>query len=184
MNDRVAPRSTSGSRAAAADEAQAEIAALRDSLARAEQGMADGFAAADALLTELTELATLRRTERRALARAEWKLKETQAEIAVLRDKLVAAREAGKAALASLLRDQAVAAAEVPRGGGGLAPMLRRIGSRTAWQLQRFGRKASVSHWPIAPKAPGNGSARPAYIGRPLIAILSIRRYGFNTVMR
>jgi hypothetical protein len=110
-------------RAAAADEAQAEIAALRDSLARAEQGMADGFAAADALLTELTELATLRRTERRALARAERELKErngsisaSQAEVAELRDKLAAARETGKAALASL-RYQAVAAAEAPRGG-------------------------------------------------------------------
>ncbi len=102
--------------------AQAETAGLRVNPAQAEQGMADGFAAADELLTE-----------RRAHARAERELK----------DKLAAAREAGRAVLASL-RDQTVAAAEAPRGRGWLAPMLRRIGSRTAGQLQRFGRKPSV----------------------------------------
>jgi len=142
--------------------AQAEIAGLRVNPAQAEQGMADGFAAADELLTE-----------RRAHARAERELK----------DKLAAAREAGRAVLASL-RDQTVAAAEAPRGRGWLAPMLRRIGSRTAGQLQRFGRKPSVITLADRAQSTGNGSARPAYIGRLLIAILSIRRYGFNTVMR
>ena len=88
--------------------------------------MADGVAAADALLTELA-------AERSVHARAERELK----------DKLAAARAAGKAVLASL-RDQTVAAAEAPRGRGLLAPMLRRIGSRAAGQLQRFGRKPSV----------------------------------------
>src|SRR5260370_29828747 len=95
--------------------AQAAIAGFRDSLGQVEQGMADGFAAADELLTE-----------RRAHARAERELK----------DKLAAAREAGREVLASL-RDQTVAAAEGPRGRGWLAPMLRRIGSRTAAPLQR-----------------------------------------------
>src|ERR1700730_14426841 len=120
MNDGAAAQSRSGgappsrSRTGAADEAQAE------------QGMADGVAAADVLLTELA-------TERRAHARAERELK----------DKLAAAREAGSVVLASL-RDQTVAAAEARRGRGWLAPMLRRIGSRTAGQLQRFGGKPSV----------------------------------------
>ena len=72
-------------------------------------------------------------TERRAHVRAERELK----------DKLAAAREAGKAVLASL-RDQTVAAAAAPRGRAWLAPMLRRIASRTAGQLQRFGGKPSV----------------------------------------
>src|SRR5882757_8601689 len=102
--------------------AQGAIAGLRDSPAQAEQGMADDLAAADEKLTE-----------RRAHARAERELK----------NRLAAAREAGRAVLASL-RDQTVAAAEAPRGRGWLAPMLRRIGSRTAAQLQRFGGKPSV----------------------------------------
>ena len=120
MNDGAAAQSRSGgappprSRAGEADDAQAE------------QGMADGVAAADALLTELA-------AERRVHARAERELK----------DKLAAARAAGKAVLASL-RDQTVAAVEAPRGRGWLAPMLRRFGSRTAGQLQRFGGKPSV----------------------------------------
>jgi tetratricopeptide (TPR) repeat protein len=120
MNDGAAAQSRSGgappsrSRAGAAGDAQDE------------QGIADGVAAADVLLTELA-------TERRAHARAEREL----------RDKLAAARAAEKAVLASL-RDQTVAAAEAPPGGGWLAPMLRRISSRTAGQLQRFGRKPSV----------------------------------------
>jgi hypothetical protein len=120
MNDGAAAQSRSGgappsrSRTGAADEAQAE------------QGIADGVAAADVLLTELA-------TERCAHARAERELK----------DKLAAAREAGKAVLASL-RGQTVAAAEAPRGRGWLAPMLRRVGSRTVGQLQRFGGKPSV----------------------------------------
>src|SRR6266853_6781406 len=132
MNDGAAAQRCSGgapaspSRAGAADAAPAEIASLRDSLAQAEQGIADGVAAADTLLTELA-------TERRAHARAERELK----------DKLAAAQAAGKAVLASL-RDQTVAAAEAPRGRGWLAPMLRRVGSRTAGQLQRFGGKPSV----------------------------------------
>src|SRR6202011_5303054 len=113
--------------------AQAAIAGFRDSLGDVEQGMADGFAAADEQLTE-----------RRAHERAERELK----------DKLAAAREAGKAVLASL-RDQTVAAAEAPRGRGWLAPMLRRIGSRTAGQLQRFGGKPSVIT--LADRAQGTG---------------------------
>src|ERR1700680_2019663 len=108
MNDGAAAQSRSGgappsrSLAGEADDA------------RAEQGMADGVAAADVLLTELA-------TERRVHARAERELK----------DKLAAARAAGKAVLASL-RDQTVAAVEAPRGRGWLAPMLRRFGSGAA----------------------------------------------------
>src|ERR1700730_12019715 len=100
MNDGAAAQSRSGgappsrSRTGAADEAQAE------------QGMADGVAAADVLLTELA-------TERRAHARAERELK----------DKLAAAREAGRAVLASL-PEQSVAAA---------AGLRRRRGAGVGW---------------------------------------------------
>src|SRR6266853_1462609 len=68
----------------------------------------------------------------------------SEQEIYGMNDGAAAQRCSGGAPSSPSRAEAADAAAEAPRGRGWLAPMLRRIGSRTAAQLQRFGRKASV----------------------------------------
>jgi hypothetical protein len=113
---------------------QAAIAELRDRLAQAAQEAQVRAAAADNARAEIGILST-------AVARAERTAQERgaagaamQAEIASVRNQLAAAREVGRAALASLQTDLR-AAPEATTSVGWLTPILRLIGLRTAGRL-------------------------------------------------
>ena len=102
---------------AAAEVLQAEIGALRQTLAQADRAAQERGVAAEALQTEVVLLReTLAKAQREAQERAA-AVPALQAEIGALQEALTAARQVGKAAIAAFRSETAAPAkSDEPRG--------------------------------------------------------------------